>query len=131
MTKIIGGQPGEKEIFTPALQTKTTATAVGLPDDLDVKNIETILRNYEIAKPGEIKMYVKLAKDEQTNLKNDFGSNHGSFQSTGKETYRRSLTMPIGLYRQIEEAYPLMFTNKNHLHWFMKKFPMFNVARKV
>lgn len=131
MTKIIGPNSGEKEVFTPALQTSKSAKAVGLPDDTDIKNINTIIRNYEIARPGEIKVFVKLAKDEQQNLKNDFGSNHKSFTETGKIRYRRGITMPIGLLRQIEESYPLMFSNKDHLHWFMRKYPMFCVAKKI
>jgi hypothetical protein len=122
-----------KEEVTLDHETKTSAKAVGLPDDLDVKNIETILRNYEIARPGEIKKFVQLAREESENLKNDFGSNsRGVLKGTESGTeFRRAVTMPIGLFRQIEEAYPLMFTNKKHLHWFMKKFPMFTVARKI
>jgi len=125
------GSNNEKETFTSDLQTKSMATSVGLPDDLDIKNIETIINNYNKAKPGEIAGYIKHAKAEQKDLKFETGSNSKAFTESGQIQYRRALTMPIGLLRQIEEAYPLMFTNKKHLHWFMKKFPMFNVARKV
>jgi len=121
----------KKEEFSSDLQTKSMATSVGLPDDSDIKNIQTIIRNYNIARPGEIDAFVKMAKEEQKALNNDYGSNANSHTESGKIQYRRALTMPIGLLRQIEEAYPLMFNNKKHLNWFMKKFPMFNVARKI
>ncbi len=124
------GKQDEKEIFTPALQTKNSEVAVGLPDDADINNIKVILRNYELARPGEIKVFVKAAKAEQKELNNDFGSNAKSAANIGGD-YRKAVTMPIGLFRIIEEAYPLMFTNKTHLHWFMRKFPQFCVARKV
>lgn len=125
------GSKSEKEAFTSDLQTKAMATSVGLPDDLDIKNIETIIRNYNVARPGEINGYIKHAKNEQKNLKFETGSTSKAFTESGQAQYRRALTMPIGLFRQIEEAYPLMFTNKTHLHWFMKNFPMFNVAKKI
>jgi len=130
---IIGGNKEAtiKEEVTLDHQTQGTAKATGLPDDLDVENINVILRNYEIARPGEIKTYVKQAKEEQKNLKNESGSNASAYTESAKVQYRRALTMPIGLFRQIEEAYPLMFSNKNHLHWFMRKFPQFNVAKKI
>lgn len=125
------GSKNEKEAFTSDLQTKSMATSVGLPDEADIKNIEIIIRNYNIARPGEIDSYVKHAKSEQKDLKFETGSNSKAFTESGQIQYRRALTLPIGLMRQIEEAYPLMFSNKKHLHWFMKKFPMFNIAKRV
>jgi hypothetical protein len=121
----------KKEEFSSDLQTKSMATSVGLPDESDIKNIETIIRNYNIARPGEIAGYIEHAKKEQKDLKFETGSNTKAYTESGQIQYRRALTMPIGLFRQIEESYPLMFSNKKHLHWFMKKFPMFNVARRV
>lgn len=130
---IIGGNKEDtiKTEVTLDNQSKGMAKASGLPDDLDIENINVILRNYELARPGEIKLYVKLAKDEQKNLKNDTGSNASAFTESAKTQFRRAVTMPIGLFRQIEEAYPLMFSNKEHLHWFMRKYPQFTVARKI
>lgn len=130
---IIGGNK-EKTVKTEVTldsQTKGMAKASGLPDDLDIENINVILRNYELARPGEIKAYVDVVKEEQKNLKNDSGSNANAFTESAKVQFRRAVTMPIGLFRQIEESYPLMFSNKEHLHWFMRKYPQFTVARKI
>jgi hypothetical protein len=129
-TPIIGAK-NSKEDFTTDIQTKAMASSIGLPDDLDVKNIEIILRNYNIARPNEINNFIMHAKEEQKNLKFETGSNKNAYTQSGQIQYRRALTMPIGLFRIIQESYPLMFSNKKHLHWFMKKFPMFNVARRV
>lgn len=130
---IIGGdkvKPAKEEV-TLDVQTKGMAKASGLPDDLDIANIEVILRNYELARPGEIDRYAKAAHAEGLNLKNEMGSNASAYTQSAKVQYRRALSMPIGLMRIIEESYPLMFTNKEHLRWFMRKFPYFNVARKI
>jgi len=129
-TPLIGVKK-EEQIFTPVAQTQTMATSVGLPDDSDVENIERCLRNYELAHPGEIKLFVKRAKDEQDQLNNDFGSNKKAFGKNGGPSFRRAVTMPIGLMHMIEDAYPLMFSHPKHLHWFMKKFPQFNIAKKI
>lgn len=129
-TPLIGGNE-EKEIFTPAAQTQTVATSVGLPDDKDVENIERLLKNYELAHPGEIKRFVKRAKEEQDQLRNDLGSNKKALGQNGGPSFRRAITMPIGLMHMIEDGYPLMFSHPRHLHWFMKKFSQFNIAKKI
>lgn len=129
-TPIIGGN-AEKEIFTPTGVTNTMATSVGLPDDRDIENIKAAMRQYNTVRPGEIQAHIKKAKKEQQMLANEDGSNMRFGESKNKAYFRRSLTMPIGLYRMIDDAYPLMFTDKRHLHWFMRNFPMFNVARRI
>lgn len=129
-TPIIGAST-EKEIFTPVSQTRAMATSVGLPDDKDVENINRCIKQYETARPGELKIFIKQAKREQAMLDNDLGQNHEKYRSAGKPSFRRALTMPIGLYRMIDEAYPLMFNNPEHLHWFMRKFQQFNIARRI
>lgn len=126
---IIGGNI-KKEVFTPKTQTKVAA-AVGLPDDKDLQNIENCINQYELARPGELQRFIAQAKKDQADLKNDTGSNHAKYKSTGKPSFRHAVSLPIGLYRMIEEAYPLMFSNTEHLHWFMRKFPKFNIARRI
>lgn len=96
---------------------------VGLPDEKDIANIKTILRNYERIRPGEIATYVRQAKLDKELANNDFGSSQDGSK-------RRVLTMPIGLLRQIEAAYPLMFKNRKHLAWFVKNFSGFNTHKR-
>lgn len=93
---------------------------MGLPDEKDIKNIKTIIRNHEKARPGEMAGYVAQAKKERDTV--DLDASFGAMKSGSA---RRTLTMPIGLLRMIEEAYPLMFSNKDHIAWFKANFPQF------
>jgi len=127
---LIGGNE-EKEMITPVGQTKAMATSVGLPDSKDEENIKRAIKQYELARPGEIKRFIKKAKEEQSLQNNEFASNAKAHSQSAKVQFRKSLTMPIGLYRMIDESYPLMFNDKQHLHWFMRKFPAFNVAKRI
>lgn len=129
-TPIIGGS-AEKEEFTPVTQTAAMGTSVGLPDESDIENIRRAIKQYELAKPGEIKRLIRQTKADQKLQNNEFASNAKSHTQTAKVQFRKSLTLPIGLYRMIDESYPLMFTDKRHLHWFMRKFPEFNVAKRI
>ncbi len=97
---------------------------VGLPDDADYDNIRTIIRNYEKARPGEIKAFVKQAK-------NDRDIYDATFRTKAVDEPRRPvLTLPVGLMRDIEEAYPIMFRNRKHLEWFKAHFPAFRTRSK-
>lgn len=93
---------------------------MGLPDEKDLKNIKTIIRNHEKAHPGEMAGYVAQAKRERDTVDLD-----ASFGVMSSGSARRTLTMPTGLLRMIEEAYPLMFSNKQHIGWFKANFPQF------
>ncbi len=96
---------------------------VGLPDEKDIVNIKVIIRNYEVSRPGEIAAFVKQARKDKELADNDFGSSQD-------KSKRRVLTMPIGLLRQIEAAYPLMFKNRRHLKWFVDNFRGFNTHKR-
>lgn len=95
---------------------KDVAKAVGMPDEWDRQNIETIIKNYDRMYPGQIKA-----------LRDEARANHIETSSgiilSGKEANRRLvLTLPIPLLRDIEESYPAMFTSRDHFNWFCKNF---------
>lgn len=91
---------------------------VGLPDEKDLANIKTIMRNHERVHPGEVAAYVAEAKkDKEMAI---FDRLHGQLKSG---TMRRTLVLPGCLVRDIEESYPLMFKNRAHIGWFKKHFP--------
>lgn len=96
---------------------------VGLPDDEDRQNIVNIIRNFEKARPGVIDAFLRQARAER--------EAQPAFVLPGKsDVRRRVMTLPTGLFREIEEAYPLMFRNKQHLEWFKKNFSQFLVRDK-
>lgn len=99
---------------------------VGLPDETDVKNIKTIIRNHDRVHPGEIAAYVAQARKDREAELNPWHKGYVNVDNSR----RRVLTMPGSLLRQIEDAYPLMFLNRDHLAWFKKNFPLFNSSTR-
>lgn len=96
---------------------------MGLPDWTDVKNINTIIRNYDKVERGHIALCVAEAKQARETAADDFNS-------SADKSKRRVLIMPSGLMRMIEESYPLMFRNRKHLGWFVKHYPKFSTAKR-
>lgn len=96
---------------------------IGLPDAKDIDNIKVIIRNHEKAHPGEIAGYVRHAREERQVEALTPGA-----KLNEKVASHRVMTLPGALMREVEEAYPLMFRNREHLRWFRKQFPMFNTT---
>lgn len=97
---------------------------VGLPDDEDERNITTIVNNFHKVHPGVISHITRIARGEK-----EAHESATLFQKKEEDKPRRRvLSMPTPLLREIEEAYPLMFTNRKHLAWFKHKFPIFVVG---
>lgn len=92
---------------------------VGLPDDWDKKNITNLIRNFETAFPGAIKENQIAAKAEYEKTRAASNKYGELIKSSGT---RHIMTLPNALVREIEEAYPLMFRDKNHFEWFVKNF---------
>lgn len=99
---------------------------VGLPDDKDKANIDTLIKTYDTANPGVIRGYVEHAKAQRDANFNDFGATRDK-----NNQLRHTMTIPGDLIILIERAYPLMFANKKHIHWFKKNYPMFSTANRL
>lgn len=98
---------------------------VGLPDEADYKNICVMIRNFKKKNPGELEMIAAAAHEKRKAAFNDFSST-----DRGEMNMRHVFTMPVELLKKIELSYPLMFTNKKHMAWFRKNFPIFSASRK-
>lgn len=118
---------GLKEAIDSSSRQYIDYDPIGLPDQTDIENINTIMRNHEKARPGEIAAFVAQAKKDR----GDYDvSASGIITGSRDKSGRKTMTMPIALMRMIEESYPLMFLNKEHLAWFKKHFPMFLTGAK-
>jgi len=96
---------------------KSVADIVGMPDDADKENIRNILKNYDRKNPGFLAHTISEAKEDQKNNSlTDFGI-------TNKQAGGRIvLELPEEVHRLIQEAYPLIFSDKKHFRWFTKNF---------
>lgn len=84
--------------------------AVGMPDEWDRQNIQTIINNYHHKHPQDIPRAIKQGREAPDTEKGN--------SVMGKHV----LELPAGLYATIEKAYPTMFHDKDHLAWFKKNF---------
>ena len=110
---------------------------VGMPDDWDKKNIQTIIENFMRRKftiEGEVitgKIFIEL---EVADAKRQHQSENSTFNKynvkVASSDARAVIAMPTVLDAIIKESYPTMFRDKNHFGWFVKNFPMFRIADK-
>lgn len=107
-------------------QTTWRDDPVGLPDDKDKENLDTLIKTYDTANPGVIKGYVKNAQEQRHANFNDFGESNDK-----NSQLRHTMTLPADLMMLIERAYPLMFANKKHIQWFKKNYPYFVTTNKI
>ncbi len=93
--------------------------AVGLPTQEDKDRIRRMLLKYERRYPG----YIAKARDEAKKQYAVEGGQKQKFGLVNKGASGRMLfEIPEELFHWINKAYPLMFQNKKHLHWFIKNF---------
>lgn len=98
---------------------KTLGDAVGLPDEVDKERIRKMILRYDDKHPGYIKHAIEEARAQHALL----GGKTTEYGEVNKQAGGRLLfELPQGLYKKIDEAYPLMFREKSHLRWFIKHF---------
>lgn len=114
------------ELLSGGAQAVWQDDPIGLPDDKDVENINTLIKTYETANPGVIAGYVANAKAQRDANFNDFGESRDK-----NSQLRHTMTIPGELIILIERAYPLMFANKKHIAWFKKHYPMFVTTKRT
>lgn len=112
---------------------------VGMPDDLDLKNITALINNF---KKDHFEVYGRVITGqqwityeindsrEQNQLKIGQSSQSGNKygMKIAETEVRIGTAMPYVLWNAIEAAYPTMFRDKAHFSWFVKHFPEFRVA---
>lgn len=97
-----------------------------MPDAWDVKNIQTLIDTYEKAYPGRLG---RMAQDYKVELALSGRSKDYGLISKDSDM-RTAFWLPEDLQQVIEAAYPSLWTNKRHLAWFVKNFPIFRTAPK-
>ena len=113
---------------------KSLAGAVGMPDQKDWENICNIIKLY---RKESIKRYgfdilldcVTQARNEYREAGRDYSQ--GKFNIVNKDSAMRyHFEFPESFVGVIQTAYPLMFTSKEHYHWFLKHFGELRISEK-
>ena len=84
--------------------------------------IDQAIRDYASIHPAETELTVR-----ENAMKRD-ASIIGSNKS---KTMRHSVSLPVALYFKLQQIMPDLFTNKNKLHLFMKKYQGFRTCTRV
>lgn len=109
---------------------------VGMPDDLDIKNINAMINNF---KRDSFEVYGRVITGQQWityEVKDSREANQvdDTWNQNGmkiKETeVRIGTAIPYILWNAIEAAYPTMFRDKKHFNWFVQHYPEFKVAKR-
>jgi hypothetical protein len=109
---------------------KDYASLVGMPDKKDKENLEFIIGLFERKFPGYIELCVKQEKDDEIENAGGQAFLDPHLIKSHKSGLRKVLAMPPELVNAIVDAYPTMFKDKEHFHWFVRNFPMFRIAEK-
>jgi len=92
----------------------------GKPDQSDIDNINELIRLYESSHPGMIKR-MKSDYDIQNATKEYSPKPRG----ISSQELKMAFWMPRDLQEFMEIYYPTIWTEKAHLEWFLKHYPIF------
>lgn len=89
------------------------------------KKVDSLVAGYTLLHKDEIKQQVQDNMSIR-NLGNDFGS------TKEKDShFRRAISIPHGLFQVLNEYYPEIFSEKEILHQFQKKYPGFCTVKRI
>jgi hypothetical protein len=93
-------------------------------DDQSKQQIQLLIDLWDYANPEESKAFdLMMAEIIKTRM--------NSTATTRNKEMRYALEIPHSLYEVIKKRFPLTFSDKKELRWFMKTFPRFKVPTKI
>lgn len=102
---------------------KTRAVAVsGKPDQTDVDNINFILARYEEAHPGRLR---RMQKDHSVSKALKEKLPKPKVKGVAFDEMTMAFWMPQDLQEIFEKYFPSIWTDKRHMEWFLRKYPVF------
>jgi hypothetical protein len=110
--------------YNPSLDKASLRGAV--PDEEDKKNIEELIRTYNIAFPYphiESLQYVheetqKMIRKIPRKLRRD-----------NKKAISLGVRLPVPFDKALKAGYPLIISDKKQFEWFLENFPQFNLLK--
>lgn len=97
---------------------KERAIAVtGQPDATDFNNLVALFEMYDKTTGGLLRRMIKQNKVERAL------NNRTTVEAPIDSAENLSFFMPKDLQEYVEKYWPTLWTNKDHLRWFLKKFP--------
>lgn len=102
------------------LSRKERALAVsGTPDETDIYNLNVLFETYDKITGGQLRRFL-----EQTRLERAL-NNRDTKEVSVDKAENLAFAMPKDLQEEMEKYWPTIWTNPDHLRWFLRKFPKF------
>lgn len=102
------------------LSRKERALAVsGKPDESDVHNLNVLFETYDKMTGGRLRRFL-----DQVRLERALNNKDATETSVDKAA-SLAFAMPQDLQEEMEKYWPTIWTNPEHLRWFLRKFPKF------
>jgi hypothetical protein len=91
----------------------------GKPDRTDVENLTILFSTYDKYTQGLLTRMINQNKIERA------ANNRDLYEKPASTAENLSFFMPKDLQEEVEKYWPTLWTNKEHLRWFLTKFPEF------
>jgi len=102
------------------LSRKERSLAVsGVPDETDVAGLNALFETYDKCTSGRLRRFL-----DEVRLERALNSRDGNEKSVDSAE-NLAFAMPQDLQEEVEKYWPTIWTNPEHLRWFLKKFPKF------
>jgi hypothetical protein len=102
------------------LSRKERAVAVsGVPDQSDIDNLNILFETYDRMTGGKLRKFL-----DDVRLERALNNRDGREVSVDKAE-NLAFAMPQELQEEVEKYWPTIWTNPNHLRWFLKHFSKF------
>lgn len=109
---------GDEESLSKLSKKKRAQAVDGKPDSSDVENLTRLFELYDQTTGGLLRRMVNDNRMERA-------LNDKSREPDVATAENLSFFMPKDLQEFMEKYYPTIWTNREHLRWFLKTFPMF------
>lgn len=100
---------------------KRALAVMGKPDQSDIDNLNELFRLYEKFNPGKLRRMSQAYQVEKS-LKD---THKPYIRGISSDELQMSMWMPSDLLEFMEEYFPTVFSNKEHLAWFLKHYEIF------
>jgi hypothetical protein len=102
------------------LSKKQRSLAVsGVPDESDVHNLNILFETYDKVTGGKLRKFLDEIRLERAL------NNRDADEVSVDKAENLAFAMPQDLQEEVEKYWPTLWTNPDHLRWFLKKFPKF------
>lgn len=91
------------------------------PDEWDIKNINELIKTYELAFPYPHKESLQLCIEENEKIKS---------KRNKKGTLKMNFRLPVPFSIALKQGYPVLLTDKVQSKWFRTNFPQFSLIKE-